>query len=401
MWVPASTGLSKGKLATWDTSQRADPIGVDPAPAGCFRARQSAPPRHCGTRREDRASVVKLPMGSARCRGRLCYVAPAVMHRASRSRGLIIALGALTAALCLCEPASAQNKGAAQVLFEAGRRAASEGDYATACRKFDESNRMEPAVGTLLNLGNCEEQQGRWATSWLRYTEALTKLRPEDKRYVFAKSKADELEPRIPRLVLVLAEDAPTNTTLSRNGEPVVQTTGSPMRLDPGKYTIRVEAPGHRPATYDVVLFEGDEEHLTVAPGEAQVSGPAPVAGMQKDTPPKGNTRRTMGYAFGGAGVAVGLAGLTFGALTFAKYLTVDEHCDHDAQGWKCRDTTGDDAIRTGATYELVAYGLGAVSLASMGVGAYFLLADSASGTTEVQAGPIDGSMGLRLLHTF
>lgn len=315
----------------------------------------------------------------------------------ARGLGVLLVLGLV----CASPAASAQNKGAAQVLFEAGRRAAAEGDYATACKKFEESNRMDPAVGTLLNLGNCEEQQGRWATSWLRYTEALTKLQPEDKRYVFAKGKADELEPKIPRLVIELAEDAPSDTSVSRNGEPVTQAFGTPLRVDPGKYTIRVEAKGYAPATYDVVLFEGDEERLTVAPGATLAvktpsrGGPAPVE------QPKSSTRKTLGYAFGGGGIAVGLASVTFGALAFTQYLTVKENCDHEAQAWRCRNTTGDDAIQSGQTYELIAYGLGVVSLASMGVGAYLLLSDSAAGRTELHAGPVNDSFGLRVRHVF
>jgi hypothetical protein len=307
----------------------------------------------------------------------------------------------LLGVVCSSPTVFAQNKGAAQVLFEAGRRAAAEGDYATACKKFEESNRMEPAVGTLLNLGNCEEQQGRWATSWLRYTEALTKLPADDKRYVFAKSKADELEPKIPRLVIELAEDAPSDTSVSRNGELVKQAYGTPLRVDPGKYTIRVEAKGYAPATYDVVLFEGDEERLTVSPGAAVQTRTPSSGGFAPSQQPKSNTRKTLGYAFGGGGIAVGLAGVTFGALAFTKYLTVKENCDKDAQVWRCRNVTGDDAIRSGQTYEMVAYGLGVVSLASMGVGAYFLLSDSPTGRTEVQAGPLGDSLGLQVQHIF
>jgi hypothetical protein len=188
---------------------------------------------------------------------------------------------------------------------------------------------------------------------------------------------------------------------VSRNGEPIEQAFGTPMRLDPGKYTIRVESSGHRPASYDVVLFEGDEERLSVAPGELLVSRTTNGRDDERGAQPKSNSRRTLGYAFGGGGIAVGLASLTFGVLTFNEYLTVDEHCVHSAGSWSCRDVTGDDAIRSGATYELIAYGLGAVSLASMGVGAYFLLTDGPSGKTEVRTAKIGDTFGVRLEHTF
>jgi hypothetical protein len=308
--------------------------------------------------------------------------------------------GALAAALLLGQaPAVAQNKGAADVLFEAGRRAAADGDYVTACRKFEESNRMEPAAGTLLNLGNCHERQGHWATSWLRYTEALTKLPDGDKRHDFAKRKAAELEPRIPRLIVELAEDAPAGTTVARNGQVLSKTLGSSVRLDPGKYTIRVEAPNHHAATYEVVLFEGDQERLTVSPGDAiEVARATPQAPADAG---KSSSRRRLGYAFGGAGVAAGLGALTFGALTFKEYLVVKDHCDQVDGGYSCRDRTGDDAFKSGSTYELIAYGLGTVGLISMGIGAYFLLTDTPEGKTELLTGAAGSPLGLSVRHTY
>ncbi|MFO0567610.1 MAG: hypothetical protein U0263_18270 [Polyangiaceae bacterium] len=49
---------------------------------------------------------------------------------------------------------------AAEALFNAGRDAVKAGDYPTACAKFRESNRLDPAPGTVLNLADCEEHLG-------------------------------------------------------------------------------------------------------------------------------------------------------------------------------------------------------------------------------------------------
>jgi len=40
----------------------------------------------------------------------------------------------------------------AESLFREGRRAADEGNYALACTRFEESNRLDPAAGAVLNL---------------------------------------------------------------------------------------------------------------------------------------------------------------------------------------------------------------------------------------------------------
>ncbi|NOU28880.1 MAG: hypothetical protein HOO96_13330, partial [Polyangiaceae bacterium] len=49
----------------------------------------------------------------------------------------------------------------AETLFREGRKALEAGDYAVACAKFAESQRIEPAPGTLLNLAGCEERSGK------------------------------------------------------------------------------------------------------------------------------------------------------------------------------------------------------------------------------------------------
>src|SRR4029079_13618987 len=49
----------------------------------------------------------------------------------------------------------------AETLYQEGRRAAQQKDWDLACKKFKESLDREPAPGTLLNLGDCEERRGR------------------------------------------------------------------------------------------------------------------------------------------------------------------------------------------------------------------------------------------------
>ena len=62
--------------------------------------------------------------------------------------------------------ADTRDPAAAEALFEAGRQAATRGDWTTACPKFAESQRLDPAPGTLLNLADCEEHLGHLASAW-------------------------------------------------------------------------------------------------------------------------------------------------------------------------------------------------------------------------------------------
>jgi hypothetical protein len=58
----------------------------------------------------------------------------------------------------------ANDSATAEALFAAGREAIRRGDYQAACPMFAESNRLDPAVGTVLNLAICEEHLGQLAS---------------------------------------------------------------------------------------------------------------------------------------------------------------------------------------------------------------------------------------------
>ena len=60
--------------------------------------------------------------------------------------------------------AQAHDRAAGEALFQEGRRLMKTHDFAPACSKFEESLRLDPATGTLLNLADCEEQLGHTAT---------------------------------------------------------------------------------------------------------------------------------------------------------------------------------------------------------------------------------------------
>ena len=76
---------------------------------------------------------------------------------------------------------------AADALFQKGREAADKGDFATAAAKFAESQRLDPAPGTLLNLADCEEHLGQTASAWEHYKRAAETMNAGDDRIPYAK----------------------------------------------------------------------------------------------------------------------------------------------------------------------------------------------------------------------
>jgi len=158
---------------------------------------------------------------------------------------------------------------AADALFESGHEAMSKGDYDTACARFAESNRLDPAVGSLLNLAACEEKRGRLATSWQLFKRVMSDLPPGDDRYPIAQRRASALRPRVPHVTLKLASDAPKQTTVTYG--PMVFGQASfevPLPFDPGEHKLVVGAPEREPRSYTVVLSEGETKLLTVGPGD-------------------------------------------------------------------------------------------------------------------------------------
>ena len=84
---------------------------------------------------------------------------------------------------------------AAETLFVEGRQLFAQGDFAKACPKFEESNRLQPAVGTLLNLALCAEKAGNKAQACAHYAEVarLTQQSGQQERAKFAQDKAQSL----------------------------------------------------------------------------------------------------------------------------------------------------------------------------------------------------------------
>jgi len=280
----------------------------------------------------------------------------------------VLLLLVLTARGALAEPHDAA---AAEALFRQGREAADAGDHAKACEKFKESNRLDPALGTVFNIADCEEKLGRLATAWQLFQEVAQRLPASDERQGIAKERARTLEPRLPKLAVRLAPTAPPKTQVQRDGvELGAASLDTPLPVDPGPHSVTATAPDHEPRVFDVVLREAESQSVEVEPGAKRAKGV--VTEVTSDQAPSSN-QKTVGYVLGGVGL-VGLAvGTVAGVMVLERKSTVDANCD---SAKRC-NSEGFDAAESGRTLGVVTTAglvVGALGLAS---GAYLILSSS------------------------
>lgn len=231
---------------------------------------------------------------------------------------MLLAGALLSAAPAGAQPAPNEDEARARALFEEGQIAVSKGELERARTLFVSSRLLYPTAGTLLNLADCEEKLGFWASAWRHFREAIETLRPGDDRIPFAKSREAALQKKLPMLLVELRASAPAGTRVLFDGGDLPEPgLGARTPVDPGPHTIIVRAPQRLDRTYEVTLSEKEQVTLTVEPEPKP--GPPP--------PPPARPLRTAGFVTGGVGlVGVGV-GAAFGILAVQKKSELSALC--------------------------------------------------------------------------
>lgn len=317
----------------------------------------------------------------------------------------------VAAAMLLTLPAHAdRDPAAAAALFREGRDAAKKGDLATACPRFAESFRLDPAVGTLLNLADCEEKTGRIASAWQKFGQAADMLPAGDGRAEMARKKVGELAPRVPKLTVRVAPGSPDDTRVTKDGVELGRASwGVALPVDPGAHVVVAVAPGRAEQRFPVTLAEGKSAELVVRPGEPTAAPPPATSSASAPPPPPkatasaaGGTTEAAAPSRTGAYVALGVGGvgLVVGAVTGlmlrSKNATVKEQCDAEK---RCTQE-GADAASAGRSLKwpnVAAWGIG---FAGVGVGTWLLLRPDGK-KVEVGGVVAPGRAGLRVGGSF
>lgn len=319
----------------------------------------------------------------------------------------LVCLGAFFLAITATEQAWAQgaaDKAAAETLFEEGRKLMAEGRAPEACPKFAASQKLDPGLGTLLNLGDCYEKTGKTASAWAHFREAasLAQASGDTRRAEVAQKRASRLEPRLARLTIKADERAPASLKVELDGVSYDKAAlNLAMPVDPGRHKIVVIVPGKTNWVTEIEVPE-EKAELSVQIPELEEAPPSAVAvpGAQPGSPqqpivPEQGTSATGARRWSGqhtAAVIVGGVGLAslgvsavFGLQARSKWSDAQDRCPDGYCGSQSDVDLGSDA-RSAANVATV---FGAVGLAGIAAGAalWFTAPSRRAGTVTVGVG--------------
>ncbi len=309
---------------------------------------------------------------------------------ARRALGLLAALAALAPARNAgAQSGSAGERVAAEALFREALQLMGDGNYSDACPKLAESQRLDPGLGTLVNLALCHEAEGKTASAWAEFNEAASLARQNKRpdRERVARAHIRSLEPKLARLVVRVSPEARAMPGLEVLRDGVVLKEGvwgSPIPVDPGRHEVNAIAPGYEAWSAVVEIPPEPGQHEATVPELAKKKEEPPPAATPPAAPPAVEAKasasaprrpfelpqRTVGFVVGGAGAAALLVGGYFGLRALGKAGDVDERCPNK----RCADAgaieLNDEAGRA-ATVSNIALGVGLVGL---GAGALLVL---------------------------
>lgn len=233
---------------------------------------------------------------------------------------------ALFTATFLARPAHAQ---VAEQLFREGKRLMAEGKIGEACTSFEGSYRKESVVTTLLNLADCREKNGQFASAWGHFIDAERATRGKTAEATLnstARDRASKLEGRLSYLIINVPDEARVDgLEITRNGQPIDSAEWNrDIPVDGGVYKVEGKAPAYEAWSTPVTVGkERDKQSVNVPrfrelpkkmiPGPAGPEGPEGPDRGPVDAPSSFTGKRKA--ALGAA--AVGVLGLAAGTVIY------------------------------------------------------------------------------------
>jgi len=212
---------------------------------------------------------------------------------------------------------------AADRLFNEAEVLASAGRYAEACPKLEQSQRLDPGIGTEFNLADCYEHTGRLAHAYQLFEEVAKIARASGKveRASASTARASALETRVARVRLVV-DNPPSGFAVSVDGD--AATVGAARPVEAGDHTLEASAPGRVTWRKTVNVPVGAKVDVQVPPLDAAPTPRAAAPGLP--------AQKIVAIGVGAAGLAAAITGGIAGALS----LSWHNEAERDCPGAKC-----------------------------------------------------------------
>lgn len=335
------------------------------------------------------------------------------LFSAARAPGLALVLFVALAAGSPPLALAAEPTSKADALFEEARQLMLEGRHVEACPKLEESQRLDPAVGTLLHLGECFAKTGRTASAWRAFREAIARARAEGRseREEIAATRAQNLEAELAKLqISVPVGHSLPGLTIRENGVDLPESSwGAAIPVDPGPHVIEVAAPGHLPWRTQAAVMDPGRTLVVSVPRlvpeqdlpKTNAGDPPDAGGQPAERPgPRARTaspepvapNRTWGWVTLAGGVAATAVGGGFGVAAIRSWSDARGEC----VGRMCSDagvrSAGD--ARTSARVSTALFAAGALGVAG---GVYLLLREGTSTKPAAALWLAPSPVGVRL----
>lgn len=257
----------------------------------------------------------------------------------------------------------------AEQLFLDAKQLMEQGKYVEACPKLEESQRLDPADGTLLRYAWCQEELGKLATAWVLFKDGLSRAKKTNNaaRIKFAEEHLAAIEPRLSKVTIHVSPVASVDgLELRWDGKALGKSEwNAEFPVDGGDHTLSASAPGRQTWTTSIGIGKELDRRTIEIPqllAAADSGGAMGAATGSSD----GGSRKTWVYVLAGTGVVF------IGGFVGAQLLASSAHDDRKTscltETTPTCDDTGKSKVRTWETISFVSAGL---ALASVGASIY------------------------------
>lgn len=221
--------------------------------------------------------------------------------------------------LAIASVAHAGDKDKADALFKHGKKLMEEKKYSDACEAFEQSMKLDPGIGTELNIARCYEEWGKLGRAWRSY-KAAEKMAKDanDSRAGKIDELIQQIDPQVPRLTIHVPKDADTSSVTVDGAAP--ESLADAIVLDPGPHKVEYTNAAGAKKSKVVPIERGGSSEINLdlpvkqAANDHTPPPPPPPHKAVAESPDPGRGYRIGAYVLGGTGIA---------AIGVSTYLTI------------------------------------------------------------------------------